>query len=123
MRIDVTGGRLGLSEDMRAVAVRRVLLSLSRFGAQVQRVSVRLAEPANRLGGVDRRCRMRACLEARDDVNAEAINGRMEAAIGRAAVRLAKSVAWALDGDARTRVAPSEPRAAVRAHRRARSSE
>ena len=86
------------SEAVRGMAVRRVLLALSRFGGQVRRVTVRLAEPANPLGGVDQRCRMRASLQASDDIHAEAINGRIEAAVARAAMRLAKRVGWALDG-------------------------
>ena len=86
------------SEAVRGMAVRRVLLALSRFGGQVRKVTVRLAEPANPLGGVDQRCRMRASLRTSDDIHAEAINGRIEAAVARAAMRLAKRVSWALDG-------------------------
>jgi hypothetical protein len=97
VRIDVTGAQLRLSEGLRAMAVRRVLLALSRFGGQVQKVTVRLTEPANPLGGVDQRCRMGACLHASDEVRAEAIDGCIEVAVGRAAARLAKRVAWALD--------------------------
>jgi len=89
-----------LSEAVREMAVRRVLLALSRFGGDVRKVTVRLAKPANPLGGFDQRCRMRAWLQASDDIRAEAINGRMEAAVGRAAARLAKRVGWALDGAA-----------------------
>ena len=89
-----------LSEAVREMAVRRVLLALSRFGGDVRKVTVRLAKPANPLGGFDQRCRMRAWLQASDDIHVEAINGRMEAAVGRAAARLAKRVGWALDGTA-----------------------
>lgn len=99
LRIDVMGADL-LSEAVREMAVRRVLLALSRFGGDVRKVTVRLAQPANPLGGFDQRCRMRARLLASDDIRAEAINGRMEAAVARAAVRLAKRVGWALDGTA-----------------------
>jgi hypothetical protein len=99
LRIDVRGADV-LSEAVREMAVRRVLLALSRFGGDVRKVTVRLAKPANPLGGFDQRCRMRAWLLASDDIRAEAINGRMEAAVARAAVRLAKRVAWALDGAA-----------------------
>ena len=87
-----------VSQVVRTMVVRRVRLALSRFGRRVQKVSVRIAEAANPLGGVDRRCRMRAWLQAAGDVRAEAINGRIETAVGRAAARLATSVAWALDG-------------------------
>ncbi len=78
-----------LSEALRDRVVRRVLLALSRFGPRVTKVSVRLAEPANPLGGVDQRCRMRAWLHGRDGLHAEAINGGFEAAVTRAALRYA----------------------------------
>jgi hypothetical protein len=97
VRIDVMGADLR-SEAVRGMAVRRVLLALSRFGGQVRKVTVHLAEPANPLGGVDQRCRIRAWLQASDDIHAEAINGRIEAAVARAALQLAKRVGWALDG-------------------------
>lgn len=97
LRIDVTRDDVSLSEALRDRVVRRVLLALSRFGTQVTKVSVRLAEPANPLGGVDQRCRMRAWLHGRDGIHAEAINDGFEAAVSRAAAQLAKRVDSALD--------------------------
>ena len=94
----MTGAHLRLSTALRAMVVRRVRLAMGRFGRRVQKVTVRMAEPANPLGGLDQRCRMRAWLQAAAGVRAEAINGKMEAAVGRAAARLATGVAWALDG-------------------------
>ncbi len=101
LRIDVTGVDGRLSRAQREKVVRRVLLALSRFGPQVRKVTVRLAEPVNPLGGVDQRCRMRVWLQESDGIHAEAINGGMETAVARAAARLAKRVASALDGGAR----------------------
>jgi hypothetical protein len=100
LRIDVTGAGLPLSVSQRQRVVRRVLLALSRFGPHIHKVSVRVAELANPLGGLDRRCRMRAWLLAQDGngIRVEVINGRVEAAVGRAATRLAARVAYALDG-------------------------
>jgi len=99
LRIDVTRAGLRPSAGLRAMAVRCVRLAMGRFGVRVQKVTVRMAEPANPLGGLDQRCRMRAWLQAAGGVRAEAINGKMEAAVGRAAARLALGVAWALEGD------------------------
>src|ERR1044071_907763 len=79
------------------MVVRRVRLALSRVGRRVQKVSVHVADIANPLGGIDRQCQMRAWLQLAGDVQAEAINGRIETAVGRAAARLATRVAWALD--------------------------
>ena len=88
-----------LSTAQRVKVVRRVLLALSRFGPRVHKVSVRVAELASPLGGMDQRCRMRAWLRAGDGgIGVEVINGRIEAAVGRAATRLAARVACVLDG-------------------------
>jgi hypothetical protein len=98
MTIDVRGVGVRLSEVLRGKVVRRVLLAMSRFGPQVRKVTVFLAEPVNPLGGVDQQCRMRAWLQVSDDVHSEAINGGFEAATARAATQLAKRVGSALDG-------------------------
>jgi hypothetical protein len=97
LKIDVMAADARVSQVVRTMVVRLVRLALSRFGRRVQKVSVRIAEAANPLGGIDRRCRMHAWLQAAGDVRAEAINGRVETAVGRAAARLATGVAWALD--------------------------
>ena len=61
LRVDVTGDVL-VPDVLREKLVRHVLLALSRFGPRVRRATVRLAEPANPLGGVDQRCRIHAWL-------------------------------------------------------------
>src|SRR4051812_22895547 len=99
LKIDVMAADVRVSQVVRTMVVRLVRLALSRFGRRVQKVSVRIAKAANPLGGIDRRCRMRAWLQAAGDVRAEAINGKVETAVGRAAARLATGVAWALDAD------------------------
>lgn len=110
LKIDVTAADVRVSQVARTMVVRLVRLALSRFGRRVQKVSVRIAEAANPLGGMDRRCRMRAWLQAAGDVRAEAINGRVETAVARAAARLAMGVAWALDGGLGT---PRGPRGGI----------
>jgi putative sigma-54 modulation protein len=100
LRIDVTGASLHLSAAQKERVVRRVQLTLSRFGPRVHRVSVSVAELAGPLGGLDRRCRMRALFQTGDGIAVEVINGQIDAAVGRAATRLAARVACALDGDA-----------------------
>jgi hypothetical protein len=115
----VTRDGMRLSTALRGRVVRRVLLALSRFGPRVTRVSVRLAEPANALGGVDQRCPMRAWLHDSDGIRAEAINGGFEAAVTRAAGQLAKRVDLSQDGGARARVdAPPGARRRPAASRR-----
>ena len=82
---------------------RRVLLALSRFGKEVQGVTVRLSVAKNPLGGVDRRCRLRARLSAGKPHAAEAVSGEVLTAVSRSSARLARLVAAELDGgDGRT---------------------
>lgn len=107
MRIEVTAVNLRLPDVQRGKLVRIVLLSLSRFAPRIRKVTVRLAQPANPLGGVDQRCRMRASLRESDHIRTEAIDGGIEAAVALAAARLAKRLDSALDGAARP---PSFPR-------------
>jgi sigma 54 modulation/S30EA-like ribosomal protein len=98
LKIRVTGGDGSVSEAVRGSVERRVLLALSRFGPRLEKVTVRLAEPENPLGGIDQRCRMRAWLVPPTDIRAEAINGTIDAVVSRAAAQLAKRVALVLDG-------------------------
>jgi len=79
---------------------------MSRFGREIHGVTARLGESRNPLGGVDQRCRMRARLQSGLVLRAEAINGQIETAVGRAAARLALHVAAALDGDTGRRLVP-----------------
>ena len=98
LTIDVTSAGFVLTKALRGEVRRRVLLSLSRFGPEVHGVTARLAEAPNPLGGVDQRCRVEARLHSGLVLRAEAMNGRIEAAVGRSASRLARRVAEALDG-------------------------
>jgi hypothetical protein len=106
LRVDVTGD-VHVPDVLRARLVRHVLLALSRFGPRVRRATVRLAEPANPLGGVDQRCRIQAWLQDSEDLQAEAINGDFEEAVVRAAAQLADRVGFALDGDGHHGIHPA----------------
>jgi hypothetical protein len=112
LKVEVTRANVGLSETLRGRVVRRVLLALSRFGPRIRKITVRLTEPVNPLGGVDQRCRMRAWMHQTDDIHAEAINGGFEAAVARASAQIAKRLDFALDGGAMngTVAAPVGPR-------------
>ena len=87
-----------LTKALRGEVRRRVLLAMSRFEPGVHAVTARLAEAPNPLGGVDQRCRVRARLHSGLVLQAEAMNGLIETAVGRSAARLALRVAEALDG-------------------------
>jgi ribosome-associated translation inhibitor RaiA len=98
VRIEVTGAGLVVTKALRDDVRRRLLLSMSRFGREVDSVAARLAESHNPLGGVDQSCRIRARLRRGPVLRSEAINGEIETAVGRSAARLALRVAEALDG-------------------------
>lgn len=83
-----------VSDDLRRSIELRLLSALSRFGPGVERVVVRLSDAANPLGGVDRRCRMRAWLRRRESVRVQTLDG--PSAIPRAVERLTQRVEWAL---------------------------
>jgi hypothetical protein len=100
----VTAKGFRLGAEQRRVVEQRLLYALSRFGAGVERVAVGLADERNALGGLDRRCRMRAWLRNGGSAAVETLDGR--AALDRAAERLVLRVEWALlDG----RAEPSPP--------------
>jgi hypothetical protein len=98
LRIAVTTTGLVLTDGVEVEVRRRVLLAVSRFGKEVKGVTVRLTVAKNPLGGVDRRCRLRARLSAGKALTVEAVNGELLTAVGRSSTRLARLVAAELDG-------------------------
>jgi hypothetical protein len=98
LRIAVTSTGLVLTDVVEDEVRRRVLLAVSRFGKEVKGVTVRLTVAKNPLGGVDRRCRLRARLTAGKALSAEAVNGAVLIAVSRSSTRLARLVAAELDG-------------------------
>jgi hypothetical protein len=95
LRIDVTSAGLRMTKACRGRVRRRVLLELSRFGPEVRRAAVHLTESHHPLGGSDQSCRIRARLNSGRVLEAEAVDGLLEGAAGRSAVRLALLVAAA----------------------------
>ena len=98
MTIDITSAGFVLTKALRGKVRRRVILSIGRFGPEVLGVTARLAAVPNPLGGVDQRCRVRARLQSGPVLRAEALNGLIEAAVGRSLAHLTLLVAEALDG-------------------------
>ena len=107
LRIEVFSAGRRVEDGLRRSVGQRLLYALSRYGAGIERVAVRLSDVANPLGGVDQRCRMRAWLTGKKNVRVETMDGPL--AIDRAVGRLAERVGWALvDGRAEetTRLRP-----------------
>lgn len=107
LRIDITNAGTALTQARRDRVRRRVLIAMSRFERHVRDVRARISRSRNPLGGLDVRCRVRARLQSGAMLQAEAIDGQIESAVGRAAARLALLVAAVLDGGpARPRFVP-----------------
>jgi hypothetical protein len=69
---------------------QRLVYALTRFGAGVERVAVRLSDEKNALGGLDTRCQMRAWLRDRSSISVETLDGwaALERAVDRLVVRI-----------------------------------
>ena len=101
LKIELAATGSDITDAQREGVAERLLLALGRFGGGVRRVTVRLSDEANPLGGFDTRCAMRAWLRPRGSVAVETVDGG--AAIDRAVARLAARVELALvDGGAET---------------------
>jgi ribosome-associated translation inhibitor RaiA len=99
VRIDVTGAGMAMTKARRDRVRRRVLLAMSRFDRHVLSLRARLGRSRTSLGGTDVHCRVGARLRSGRKLEAEAIDGQVEAAVGRCSTRLALLIAAALDGD------------------------
>jgi hypothetical protein len=85
---------LKLNGGQRRGLTQRLLFALGRFSRQVERVTVSLSDVTNPLGGIDRRCQMRAWLRQGGSVAVQTVDGA--GAVDRAATRLATRVEWAI---------------------------
>ncbi len=106
MRIHVQSRALEHTEALHGYVQRRLLFALSRFGARVQSVRVRLDDLNGPRGGIDKRCQIDAHLGPWGDVRIEQSAGEVHAAIDRAADRLQHAVAREMERRRQTQVVP-----------------
>lgn len=99
MKIDIRGSREVLPEGARAQAERKVRLMLGRWGERLGRVTVRLDDVNGPRGGVDKLCRIEARLDRSRSVVIEEVGADQDAALARAADRLASAVSRAVARD------------------------
>jgi ribosomal subunit interface protein len=97
MTISVRGDGIDVSPEIEGLVERRLGFALSRFGGRVRAVSVGLTDLNGPRGGIDKRCCMQARLAPRGTVRVEDTDSDLPAAIDRAATRLARAVARALE--------------------------
>lgn len=97
MRADIRGDQLTISDALRTHIERRLHFALSRFGARIPHVAVRLEEINGPRGGVDKRCRIVVALAGAGHVDVEVLDSECTSAVDRAADRIHRVVAREFD--------------------------
>ena len=97
MTVNIQARNVEISESLRAHVTRRLLFALSRFGRQIQRVSVKFKDANGLRGGMDKNCCVDVCLHRSRRVRIEDLDSDLFAVIDRAADRAARSVARVLE--------------------------
>lgn len=97
MKLQIIGENTRIGETLHEFISRRLHFALGRFGPEIQRVTVRLADVNGPRGGVDKHCRVEIKLPGLDLVLSEGTGQDFESAAAFAAGRAGRSVARALD--------------------------
>jgi ribosome-associated translation inhibitor RaiA len=95
--ICVRGYGVEVGPELGRLVERRLSFALSRFGGRLRAVSVSLTDLNGPRGGIDKRCSIQARLSPRGTVRVEHTDSELPAAVDRAATRLARAVARALE--------------------------
>jgi ribosome hibernation promoting factor len=82
---------IDLAEALRIYIVRRLRFALSRFGARVGSVVVRISDVNGERGGIDQCCHISAALPPSHSVIVEELDADLYAAIDRASERLGRA--------------------------------
>lgn len=96
MRVEIRGDEL-VSEVVRARVTRRLGFALSRFGARIATVRVRLGDLNGPRGGIDKCCRIVVVGDRAWRLVVEDRDADLHAVIDRAAERAGRAVSRALD--------------------------
>lgn len=97
MRISVRSLGMATTEALRSHVERRVLFAVGRFGERIEHVSARLGDANGPRGGTDKTCRLVATLQSAGQVVVEDADSDLYVAVDRAASRLGRTVARALE--------------------------
>ncbi len=93
MNLDIRARGFSLTESLRAHCERQLAFALSRFGARLSRVTVRLVDINGPHGGVDKRCSVVISLRGHGPIAVESTDADLYAAISRSAERAGQAVA------------------------------
>lgn len=101
MKIRLRSRGLPPGTDFREFVELRLGFALARFSPRIEDVSVRLEDENGPKGGVDKSCRISVNLGRLGVVMVDDVDAVLEAAVCRAAERVGRSVARALDRSGR----------------------
>lgn len=88
MRTDIRGHQLTISDALRTHIERRLHFALSRFGARILHVAVRLEDINGPRGGVDKQCQIVVALSGAGHVQVEVLDSECMNAVDRATDRI-----------------------------------
>lgn len=97
MKIHVRSPQFPIDETLRSHVERRLHFSLGRFSPRVLRATVQLLDDNGPRGGEDKLCRIQVRLTPTGTVLAQDRDSALVVAIDRAADRIGRTVARALD--------------------------
>ncbi len=97
MRVEIRGRRALVSAAFREHALRRISFALSRYGAALSRVVLRVADLNGPRGGVDKQARLLARLRRGGQLEIAERDSDLYVAIDRGAGRLQRVLARAVD--------------------------
>ena len=97
MRTDIRGYHLPISDALRIHIERPLHFALSRFGARILHVAVRLEDVNGPRGGVDKLCRIVVALSGAGHVQVEVLDSESIRAVDRAADRIQGVVGREID--------------------------
>lgn len=86
-----------LSDDLKELTERRLLFALSRFDSRIQGVSVVFSDLNGPRGGIDKSCSITVNLRNISDIIITDQDADAAACVGRAAARVGRSVARAVE--------------------------
>ena len=92
MRLQVTGSRIDLSDDLKDFVRRRIHFALGRFSGRIKALSVRLADVNGPRNGVDKTCDIRISAGAGEVIIVRERQENIYLAVAHALDRAARAI-------------------------------
>ncbi len=98
MRVEVTGKKIKLDDDLKTHIDRRLSFALKKFNTDIERIEVSLSDENGPRGGIDKRCLIVVkLLRSLGRVTIEDHGKDFFTVVSRAADRISRAVSRALD--------------------------